>query len=493
MQSMNSQPDELTRSQALPAAGQASAVPTGPVGMLVVGLLVAAIMVLACLFGVWTRLSGQLAVFWPANALLLGLFLRFPRLDIAAGWIGAAIGHLLSGHLVGDALPISVLLTLTNFASVVCGYLLLAQPGGADARRLHGVPGVLVLLGCVGLASAAGGVAGALVGPVAFGGTALDSAQAWFVSELVNYIAILPAVLSLPTQQHREIVRQWRANTPRLRRIAPLLGLLLSLAAAVAVGGPGAMAFPVPALLWCGMRYGVFSTALLTLLTTTWTLVAISKGILDTAVHIETPQMLMSVRLGVTLIALSPIAVASAMAANRALMARLLHMAEHDPLTDTMNRRAFAEHAGGALRQARASGDAVGLLVLDIDRFKSVNDTYGHAVGDRVIALVAEIAGQHLPPGPRLLGRLGGEEFAVLLPHCGRAQTQELAERMCQACAQTPVDLGQGRTVAITVSIGACVSEHAAHKLDRLLQLADRALYEAKNGGRNRVVLREAD
>src|SRR5690606_29178061 len=112
--SMNSQPDKLSRPQALDTAA-----PAGPRELLAGGLLVALVMTAMCLFGVWTRLAGQLAVFWPANALLLGLFMRFPRLDTASGWIGAATGHLLAGYLAGDALPVSVLLTLANFASVV--------------------------------------------------------------------------------------------------------------------------------------------------------------------------------------------------------------------------------------------------------------------------------------------------------------------------------------------------------------------------------------
>lgn len=480
MQFMNSQDGELPPSQASPARSARD--------LAVSGLLVATIVTCACLFGVWTRLAGQLAVFWPANALLLGLLLRYPRLDTPAGWVGAACGYLLAGQLAGDAPAASVLLTLSNFASVVTGYLLLARPG-SNARRLRGASGVLQLLAIVALASAAGGLAGSVVGPLAFGSTPLDAGLAWFVSEIVNYIAILPAALTIPSAAQRPVVRQWRAATPRLRRLLPLAALLLSLACALAVGGPGAVAFPVPALLWCGMRYGVFATAVLTMLTTTWTLVAISKGYLDMSVAFETPRMLVSLRLGVTLIAVSPIAVAGAMAANRELLARLRQMADHDPLTGAMNRRAFAEHAGRALRRARAARTGVGLLVLDIDRFKSVNDTYGHSAGDLVIVQVANVLRLHLPPGPPLLGRLGGEEFAVLLPGCDRAQTTGIAERMRQSCASQPVDIGEGRTLTVTASIGASVAMPAPERLDGMLQAADRALYEAKHAGRNRVVV----
>ncbi|WP_156373427.1 GGDEF domain-containing protein [Pseudorhodoferax sp. Leaf267] len=465
---------------------------TAPFHWLQAGLLVACVVTLASLFGVWTRLAGQLAVFWPANALLLGVLLRFPRLDTASGWIGGAAGYMVGGWIAGDGLAALVLLTLGNFLSVVTGYLLLARLG-PDDRRLAKPASVLMLVWVIFLSAGASGLGGTLIGPLVFNSPAIESGMAWFVSEVVNYIAILPAVLTIPVRRlARPVPRQWRAGHGRhLRRALPLASLAVSLGLALVVGGPGAIAFPVPALLWCGMAYGLFGTSVLTLLTTTWMLLAISKGQLDMSVQVDTPQMLMSVRLGVTLIALSPIAVASAMATHTALTRRLRHMAEHDPLTGTMNRRAFSDHAGQALRQARIARAPAGLLILDIDHFKSVNDSYGHAAGDLVIVHIANCLRRHLPEGPPLLGRLGGEEFAVLLPYCTRQQTLEIAERMRQACAETAVDIGDGRLVTATASIGACVALPAIEQLDQMLQCADGALYQAKHDGRNRVILAE--
>lgn len=454
-------------------------------------LLLACVVLLASLFGVWTRLAGQLAVFWPANALLLGLLLRFPRLDTPSGWVGAALGYLLGGWLVGDTIPVIVMLTLGNFVSVIAGYVLMMRLS-PDDRRLAGPGSVLLVVGAIFVASVAAGLGGSLIGPMVFGHATVKAGLAWFVSEAVNYIAILPAILTLPSSLARPVARQWRGSERgRLQRALPLLSLLASLALAVTVGGPGAIAFPVPALLWCAMSYGLFATSMLTLVTTTWTLLAISKGQLDLLIAINEPHMMMSVRVGVTLIALSPIAVASAVAAHTALMLRLRHMAEHDPLTGTMNRRAFAEHAGLALRQARAAGKPVSLMILDIDHFKAVNDTYGHATGDLVIVHIAACLRQQLPAGQPLLGRLGGEEFAVLLPDFTRERALEVAERVRQACAETGVDVGDGRVVKVTASIGACVATPAIEELDQLLQRADQALYQAKRDGRNRVIVRD--
>lgn len=455
-------------------------------------LLLCLLVLLASMFGVWTRLAGQLAVFWPANAMLLGLMIRYPRFDTPVGWMGAAVGYLLGGYVVGDAPVLSVLLTMANFFSVTVGYVLLSRRG-ADERRLASPAAVLHLLWIVFLASAAAAVAGALIASLAQGKSPLQAGSGWFISEFINFIVILPALLTIPKTPARTVARQWRGSGQRRQRLmcaAPFVCLALSLGLALLVGGPGAMAFPLPALLWCGMTHGVFRTAVLALLTTMWTLLAISRGYLDIATSLDTPMPLNSVRLGVALIALSPLAVASVMAAHNALLKRLRHMAEHDPLTGAMNRRAFAEHATRTLQELQQANAPAGLLILDIDRFKAVNDTHGHATGDQVISHVAECLRQHLPQGPQILGRLGGEEFAVLLPLCDMDTTRQIAEAMRIACEASAVGSAAGGQVRVTASIGAAVAVPATESLDRYLHAADHALYEAKHEGRNRVVVR---
>jgi diguanylate cyclase (GGDEF)-like protein len=454
--------------------------------------LLCVLVMLASLFGVWTRLAGQLAVFWPANALLLGLLIRFPRFDTPAGWIGATVGYLLGGQIAGDAPVTNILLTMGNLFSVGVGYTLLSRRN-LQERRLARPSAILHMLWITLAASAAAGVAGGVLAATALGGDAFQSALSWFISEFINFIIILPALLTIPGAAPRTVPRQWRGHQERVQqllRAAPFACLLLSLLLALLVGGPGAMAFPLPALLWCGMTHGVFRTSVLALLTTTWTLLAISRGYLDIATTLDSGLPLNSIRLGVALIAMSPIAVASAMSAHNSLLARLRHMAEHDPMTGTMNRRAFAEHATRTLRALHLADAPAGLLILDIDRFKSVNDTHGHAAGDLVIAHVAECLRRHLPHGPKILGRLGGEEFAVLLPHCDLAQTQRLAETMRQACAGGEVGVAGGQKVQVTASIGAAVATPAVEQLDRYLHAADHALYQAKREGRDRVVVR---
>jgi two-component system cell cycle response regulator len=128
----------------------------------------------------------------------------------------------------------------------------------------------------------------------------------------------------------------------------------------------------------------------------------------------------------------------------------------------------------------------VSFVLLDVDRFKSVNDTYGHATGDEVLKHVARVV-----DGARrdvdLAARYGGEEFAILLPGADAAGAAAVAERVRAALESQPVELGHGRTLGVTASLGvAGRGRHAG--VDAILDAADRALYEAKERGRNRVV-----
>jgi diguanylate cyclase (GGDEF)-like protein len=120
--------------------------------------------------------------------------------------------------------------------------------------------------------------------------------------------------------------------------------------------------------------------------------------------------------------------------------------------------------------------------MLDADHFKAINDRYGHAGGDRVLAALAHGIGARLRPGD-VLGRVGGEEFLVLLPHTDLATATALAEALRAHVASQPHGLAQ----AVTVSIGVAVRDAADGDADALIRRADRALYEAKRTGRNRV------
>jgi len=161
-------------------------------------------------------------------------------------------------------------------------------------------------------------------------------------------------------------------------------------------------------------------------------------------------------------------------------------LATTDALTGLWNRRCFLEKAEGERERAGRYGRPLSAVMIDIDLFKRVNDTHGHAAGDIVLRRFTEIVGAKLRRTD-VFGRLGGEEFAALLPESDAAGASVVAEILRREIAATPVDLGGETTLRITASFGVAAATGQADTVANLLQRADEALYRAKRGGRNQV------
>jgi two-component system chemotaxis response regulator CheY len=172
------------------------------------------------------------------------------------------------------------------------------------------------------------------------------------------------------------------------------------------------------------------------------------------------------------------------------LEARLQEMATHDPLTGLLNRRAVYDHAEAELNRARRDTTPTSLVLLDVDHFKSVNDRYGHLIGDQALKLVADILRSHRRTYD-WVGRWGGEEFLIILPNTSSAEAQVVAERVREGIAAATLPLPDGKPLEMRASLGvtstALTTTPPSAALDRLVQQADEALYRAKRAGRNTV------
>lgn len=172
--------------------------------------------------------------------------------------------------------------------------------------------------------------------------------------------------------------------------------------------------------------------------------------------------------------------------AQKQAEADLRRLATTDSLTGCFNRRFFMERAAETFALSHHHGRRMSVMMLDIDHFKRVNDTYGHPVGDEVIRAMARTCMQYVR-GRDIVGRLGGEEFAIALPETARDGAMILAERIREAMAALRIEV-DGHAITITVSIG--VADMAADdtSVEVVLARADRALYEAKRSGRDCVM-----
>jgi len=176
---------------------------------------------------------------------------------------------------------------------------------------------------------------------------------------------------------------------------------------------------------------------------------------------------------------------------RKRIEADFARLAATDPLTGLANRRFLDIFAPVELSRFHRFGSSLAVLMIDLDRFKEINDAYGHAAGDEVLRHVAAV-GQASFRSCDLFARLGGDEFTCVMPKADIAEAGIAAERFRSALAASPASFA-GHAIPVTASIGVTVASPADRELENVLHRADAALYQVKTGGRNRVWIAPAD
>jgi diguanylate cyclase (GGDEF)-like protein len=260
--------------------------------------------------------------------------------------------------------------------------------------------------------------------------------------------------------------------------LGPLGVVLIGVALATTQGpGDGAVLYLWPAF-WTSYFFGRRGTAVIVV----WVAV-VHAAVLASLPNGESSDLARWLDVVVATVVVA-IVVRAIAARNQELVDRLAVEASHDPLTGLLNRRGFDERFAVERARAEREGSSTAIVMLDIDHFKKINDEHGHDVGDEVLRWLA----QQLTEQARtidLVGRAGGEEFIVLLPRSGTDAALAFAERV-----RTTVESGDpgiGKGARVTLSAGA-VAATPPIDAQRLLEVADQAMYQAKRGGRNRTV-----
>ena len=167
----------------------------------------------------------------------------------------------------------------------------------------------------------------------------------------------------------------------------------------------------------------------------------------------------------------------------------LCELSLRDTLTGLANTRHFMATLEQEIDRVSRSGEIALLFLIDVDRFKSINDTHGHVAGDQALRAVADVLAKHVRPMDTA-ARYGGDEFALILPSCRPAAGRAIAERICERVAQTPIVLSDESVIQVTASIGgAHISPWRKLGSKDLLEQADQQLYRAKALGRNQVAM----
>ncbi|SQI33452.1 Probable diguanylate cyclase YdaM [Serratia plymuthica] len=419
------------------------------------------------------------------NAILLGLLLRKPAYATPLGWLTTYLGMIAADLTTGEALPLVMWLNACNMSLIATGYgvmLLLPQ-----SQRRMGKPQAILYMFTASLSGAAvASTLSILRNDSLYNNTVITAWLAWFSEQFSTNLLLLPVFLAAP--RLKQLLRM-QINWP-LRAGMPLLALLFSLIFSVYIGGPGAIAFPIPALLWCAVRYQLFTVTLLTLLTGMTEISSISANLM----LYETPNnhnafldTLMSARLGIAMLVMGPLILASSIAVNRKLMRRLEHSANHDFLTGVLARSALTRKAGELLEHKYKSKEAVSLLLIDIDHFKLINDTHGHEVGDQALANLRSYCPARTAPRSAVwsLGRGRFCDYAAARAGgagggIGGAFTATGAKNRPVSRRQSAAESDHQRGVA-------SLAMNEVKSLAQLMNMADIALYRAKSQGRNRV------
>ncbi|AYA68813.1 sensor domain-containing diguanylate cyclase [Acinetobacter sp. WCHA55] len=454
-------------------------------------LIVAAVIFVCCLLGIFTRPIAYFAYFWPANAVLIGLFLRFKPLRNVGGWLGAFIGYMSADLVTGNHFELTLALTIANFMTVGVSlffihYLQIDYRAYNKGLNFLYLFLVCVFLGC--FSSAIFAVAIVPYMPHTFMSTQDLWADfyIWWTGEVLNCISLLPLMLTFPAAKKLKYL--WtnrRQCETQFVDVLPLLSVLISVACTHLFFGPGALLFPLAGLIWAALSYNLFYVSIINSLVcfvtyhslTTYYISRTADNFLATSI---------SVRIGLCMLMIAPLLLCIVSRNRHDLYKEVLYLANHDPLTKVGNRRFFFTQTENFLKENLVK--SMTIIVLDIDHFKKMNDQYGHYIGDVLLQSFATTVKRNLREQD-LFARMGGEEFVVVLNNISEIESQIIAERICRAVANSKTQVAHA-VLSMTVSLGVVHQIlPTQHSLQSLLNRADRALYEAKTLGRNQVQL----
>ncbi|KJX37952.1 diguanylate cyclase [Enterobacter chengduensis] len=448
----------------------------------------ATIFILTTLFyfvGAELRLVEALSLFWPLNGVMAGIFARYVYLNRLHYYAVSYVAMLLYDAVTTSWGIASVTINLSNMVFIVVVAVLIQR----DRRLMKKTPDPLNALRLFNYCLIAALLC-ALLG--ALGSVGIDRNTFWplfadwFSEQFSTGVLVVPCMLTL--RMPGDALRL------RLERLLPVIALIVSVAASVAIGGSGSLCFPLPALIWCAVRYSLPATCLLTFITGATEIILVANAIINIAVATPfTTPMMFSVRLGIATMAICPVMVSVSMAAINSLIRQVSLRADYDFLTHVYSRSGLYE----ALKQEETYRHSrfLTVMLLDIDYFKSINDNYGHECGDRVLASFARQV-QQVVGEDGMVARMGGEEFAVVVNSGDAQRGFELAERIRATVASHPFTW-RNQTLSLTVSIGLGSGKAEAWQLtevfNKLMAEADDHLYRSKKAGRNRTSARVSD
>jgi diguanylate cyclase (GGDEF)-like protein len=434
--------------------------------------------------GAMLRLVQELSFFWPLNAVMAGVFARYV-------WLNRSYFYAIcfAAMLVYDGLTsrwgMGFASLLINFSNIVF-IVILAQLVLWDKRRADSMPGPINALNlfcyCL-LAALVCAAVGALGSVDVERATFIPQLADWFSEQFSTAVLILPFILTLTLPS---VLGRFRFS-----QLLPVIALVLSVALGVAVGGAGSLTFPLPALIWCAIRYPLPLTCLLTFITGISEILLVANSLIHLSPDARPqPWQLFSTRLGMAAMLISPVIVATSVEAINNLVKQLALRADFDFQTRVYSRSGLGE---ALKRQTPQQDKLLSVMVMDIDGFKRVNDSWGHECGDCILTQFAQRV-RELAGDDGMVARIGGEEFAVAAQVSSTQEAHLLAEKIRQGVESETFSWGQQR-IRLTVSLGLQCRDVGGERIgelfNQLLMEADDLLVSAKQAGRNRICVQD--
>ncbi|WP_241607287.1 GGDEF domain-containing protein [Rosenbergiella australiborealis] len=433
-----------------------------------------------CYVGGHLRLPFVFSMFWIANAVIAGIFVRYPSTHRPINYLVCALAMFLNDYLFSGWLYSAILINTANIIFIAIVALGLKGLWKHHSKQL--TPKQVLILFPVCLAAAlASGIWGGIVSTS--GTVASDiviNISLWVSEQLSTGLMILPLILSFK----RSKKFQWQYTSVLAVLSVPVLFLFASL-----IKGPGSIVFPLPILIWCALVLPVFISTLITFLVGVLEIMMVYEDIMSNHALDSYPEAmaLVSIRLGVAAMVLTPFMVSVTIDAITTLNKQLEIRANTDFLTQLLSRAGLFEKLS---RLPLKNGQSVGMILFDIDYFKSINDTFGHQAGDEVLSDLGYLLRRDYKK-KFYIARFGGEEFAMIGLNICQQALYEQAELLRQRVAQHEFSLGD-RSLSITISLGLAMGTTKSNEgwqqlITRLMSQSDTRLYLSKAEGRNQT------
>ncbi len=444
-----------------------------------------------------SRQAGNIATLWPPNGMLVAALLLSRRSRWRDVLLAGALGSLAANVFNGNGMVAAGSITVANLVEAIVASSIIRRRTGTR-RLFQQSDDVVVLIIASVVAALTAGTLSAASAHLLAGAPFARIFIKWVLGDVLGLLVVMPIAVIV-----HDLVTLgpdlMLAHRSRVEGALVLLGVSGVAMGVYAPNAPPIQYLVMPAVLLASFRLGPFGAALSTM-------IVASLGSLGTAAAaalVSAPDdvtiRVFYFQLNLAVLFLTALPIGAAMA-QRARLERdlteqkeradtfaieMASLANVDDLTGLATRRHFLDQLDIMAGAARRAGHPLTLAMLDIDHFKPINDRHGHAIGDAVLTAIGAACRASVR-GDDVIGRLGGEEFAMLMPITEADTAFRIVDRLREAVAAIAIPLRDGATVSVTISVGMAVFRD--QQIDGLLLDADRALYLAKEQGRNRVV-----